>query len=154
MKKTLALLIVSLFLVGCSSFTFPTATQLCQKQGVSPLGLGIVFASSQMENQPVHDLVGDQTAVLYVRANKDPICKGKILAYTITISDGKVQSITSGEPSNPTMVISTTESVLTSVVKDNPDVAIKNALSTGQIQVHGIGILNKIRVWIMKATLT
>ena len=76
---------------------------------------------------------------------------GSTLNLSVNITSAARAELKTGELSNPTINVYTTENTLREIL-DSPDppAALQTALSTGAIRYEGVGLLNKGKVFVAK----
>lgn len=73
------------------------------------------------------------------------------LSFTVTTSGGQVTDFKEGAPSNPTLIISTSQPVLEKIYSSSDQTAATiQALNSGGITITPVGILNQVKTFFFK----
>ncbi|MFH0711383.1 MAG: hypothetical protein V1944_02285 [Candidatus Aenigmatarchaeota archaeon] len=86
--------------------------------------------------------------VIHVKINLND---GTLKIFTVVTAGGKVSEFKEGEPANPTLIITSSQSVLTQIYS-SPDqtAATTQALNNGGITITGMGALNQVKMFFFK----
>ena len=143
--KRLSILVLLLF-VASSCFVLPASAITENEIETILLGDYNTFISSNPDVPLIKSIFGDQ--VIHINITKTG---GNIELAAVTDSDAYITEIESGEPDNPTLLVTSSEETINKILgSDDPASEAMNALKNKDIDYKGVGIKNTIMVGVAK----
>ena len=143
--KQLSVLVLLTFVVS-SFFALPVSAITENEIETYLLEDYNAFISSNPDVPFVSSIFGDQ--IIHIVITKTD---GDIELAAVTDSDAYITSIESGEPEEPTLIVTSNEETIDKILSsDDPATEAKNALDNGDITYKGVGIKNMVVVGIAK----
>ncbi|HJH28647.1 MAG TPA: hypothetical protein C5S51_02995 [Methanosarcinaceae archaeon] len=143
--KRLSILILLTFVVT-SCFALPASAVTEDEVEMYLLSEYNAFISANPDVPFVKSIVGDQ--IIHIIITKTG---GDIEFAAVTDSDAYITEITSGEPENPTLLVTSNEETVETIFgSDDPASETMNALNNGDITYKGVGIKNTIVAGVVK----
>ena len=143
--KRLSVLVLLTFIVT-SCFALPVSATTEDEVETYLLSEYNTFISANPDVPFVKSIFGDQ--VIHIIITKTG---GDIELAAVTDSDAYITEITSGEPEDPTLLVTSNEETVDKILSsEDPASEAMNALNNGDITYKGVGVTNMIVVGVAK----
>ena len=143
--KRLSVLVLLTFVIS-SCFALPASAITEDEIEIYLLSEYNAFIDSNPDVPFVKSIFGDQ--VIHIIITKPD---GDIELAAVTNSEAYIIEITSGEPENPTLLVTSNEETVDKILtSEDPASEAMNALNNGDITYKGVGVTNMIVVGVTK----
>ena len=144
MKRISVLVLLTFILTSC--FALPASAATEDEVETYLLSEYNTFISENPDVPFVKSILGEQ--VIHIIITKTG---GDIELAAVTDSDAYITEITSGEPEDPTLLVTSNEETVDKILSsEDPASEAMNALNNGDITYKGVGVTNMIVVGVAK----
>ena len=144
MKRISVLVLLTFIVTSC--FALPVSATTEDEVETYLLSEYNTFISENPDVPFVKSILGEQ--VIHIIITKTG---GDIELAAVTDSDAYITEITSGEPEDPTLLVTSNEETVDKILSsDDPASEAMNALNNGDITYKGVGVTNMIVVGVAK----
>ena len=144
MKRISVLVLLTFIVTSC--FALPASAATEDEVETYLLSEYNTFISENPDVPFVKSILGEQ--VIHIIITKTG---GDIELAAVTDSDAYITEIESGEPEDPTLLVTSNEETIDKILSsEDPGSDVKDALKNGDITYKGVGIKNSIVVGITK----